>query len=440
MPPSQVNGEWALQCAQLDSIVPLRMNRILLVDDDGLVIRSYRDRLSAHGFQVNSSLDANAAITVLRTAQPDLVVLDLMMPGLSGVEVLKFIRSEPRLATTPVVVLTNAYMNDLGRQAGALGVEKALLKSQCTPSVLMAVIDEILLARSKKLGGQTQTATPSSPSVSKEKDPGAAAVQTENQPALQPAKVAVRQGGDGSSAETRIGALAHGSDVSGHLRRLFQAFTRESSQEAQQQRLQDLYRKVHSLSAGADLAEYLQITQMMAVFEALLYVLLENPARIGPSTIRTVASLVDSVELLFQNARESGPRAALSALVLVVDDDPLSNRMALSGLQQAQLQAHTTEDPTIAWQLLNREHYDLFLLDIEMPGLNGFELCKRLRALPKYAKTPVIYVTNHSDFENRAKGTLSGGGDLIAKPILPIELAAKVMMHLMRSRVGAKRI
>ena len=70
-----------------------------------------------------------------------------------------------------------------------------------------------------------------------------------------------------------------------------------------------------------------------------------------------------------------------------------------------------------------------------MPALNGFELCKRLRALPAYQKTPVIYITGHTDFENRAKSTLSGGDDLIAKPILPMELAAKVLMHLLKSQM-----
>ena len=72
--------------------------------------------------------------------------------------------------------------------------------------------------------------------------------------------------------------------------------------------------------------------------------------------------------------------------------------------------------------------------DVEMPVLNGFELCERLRAVPSYEKTPVIFVTIHSDFESRAKSSLSGGDDLIAKPILPMELAAKVVMHLLKSQ------
>jgi CheY-like chemotaxis protein len=68
-----------------------------------------------------------------------------------------------------------------------------------------------------------------------------------------------------------------------------------------------------------------------------------------------------------------------------------------------------------------------------MPGLTGFELCEKLRALPQHAKTPVIFVTAFNNFENRKQSVLSGGGDLIAKPVSPLELALKVTIHLLKA-------
>jgi CheY-like chemotaxis protein len=82
---------------------------------------------------------------------------------------------------------------------------------------------------------------------------------------------------------------------------------------------------------------------------------------------------------------------------------------------------------------LARKHFDLVLLDIEMPQMTGFEVCRKLRMLPGYEKTPVIYVTAHSDFESRSRSIISGGNDLIAKPIFPIELAVKAVAHLIGS-------
>src|SRR5262249_49666234 len=100
------------------------MKRVLMVDDNALVLRTYRDRLSAHGIQVNTASSAAMAFSILRSAKPDLVVLDLMMPEVGGVDVLKFMRSEERLAQTPVVVLSDDCRNDSGRHAARLGIEK----------------------------------------------------------------------------------------------------------------------------------------------------------------------------------------------------------------------------------------------------------------------------------------------------------------------------
>src|SRR5207249_9628954 len=67
----------------------------------------------------------------------------------------------------------------------------------------------------------------------------------------------------------------------------------------------------------------------------------------------------------------------------------------------------------------------LFRSDINMPAMNGIELCQKLRCIPHHKKTPVIFVTLCGDFESRAQSLLSGGDDLISKPIAPVELIVK---------------
>ena len=351
------------------------MKKLLLVDDDAVVTRAYRDRLSAHGFQVNTAASGSAAIAILRAAKPDLVVLDLMMPDLSGVEVLKFIRSEPRLAATPVVVLTNAYLNDLGRQAAMIGIQKALLKAQCSPSVLMACIDELLEPkRAPERAGANATRPhdttrpllrpdlrqrsphpnaklllrlgPPPPRLRRPKPPT---------PRVQP-RARSRRASLGAKASADL--LAHAPTICADLRKLFQAVAQQPRNGPEQQkRLQDLYRRVHFLTAAAGLTEYAQLTQTAGVFEALLYVLMKEPARIGPSVLRTLANLVDFVELLFRHAGESVPGGPLSAQVLVVDDDPVSNRLVVSALREAQLDPRSTEDPLVAWQWANQRAF-----------------------------------------------------------------------------------
>jgi DNA-binding response OmpR family regulator len=70
-----------------------------------------------------------------------------------------------------------------------------------------------------------------------------------------------------------------------------------------------------------------------------------------------------------------------------------------------------------------------------MPNMSGFELCAKIRTLPQYAKTPVVFVTGLNDLENRANSSMSGGNDFIAKPFLFIELTVKALVHVLRSRM-----
>ena len=74
-----------------------------------------------------------------------------------------------------------------------------------------------------------------------------------------------------------------------------------------------------------------------------------------------------------------------------------------------------------------------------MPGMDGFELCTRLRNLPAHRKTPVVFVTSLSDFETRTSSTMSGGNDFIAKPFLFIELAVKALIFVLRGKIEAGR-
>src|SRR5262249_31929942 len=128
-------------------------------------------------------------------------------------------------------------------------------------------------------------------------------------------------------------------------------------------------------------------------------------------------------------ASRAAPRA------LVVDDDAVSSRALAIALRNARLDAAEAPDPEMALEALRQEQFDLILLDIEMPQMSGFKLCEKLRALPGYRKTPVIFVTVHTEFENRMHTVLSGGNDLISKPVFPIELAVKGLTHVFRSQL-----
>jgi CheY-like chemotaxis protein len=126
------------------------MKTILFVDDDAVVVEAYRKKLLEADFHVETASDGLAALKMLHATQPDVVVLDMMMPKFSGLEVLKYIRSTPALNNVRVIVLSNMQFGGEQREAAAGEAHKTLAKSECTPTILIDAINEVLTASADK--------------------------------------------------------------------------------------------------------------------------------------------------------------------------------------------------------------------------------------------------------------------------------------------------
>ena len=118
--------------------------------------------------------------------------------------------------------------------------------------------------------------------------------------------------------------------------------------------------------------------------------------------------------------------------VLIVDDDPFSARLIHGCLRDAGFLSSYCCDAHEALNIVISELPDLIVLDVAMPGMDGFNLCRRVRSHPALQFTPVIFVTRKGDLEQRVKGLEVGGNDYIAKPFEPQELVARVRSHLIR--------
>jgi len=385
------------------------MKKILLVDDDRLVLHLYSKKLEESGFEVQAVEDGMLAIKALTVAAPDLVVLDLMMPRLSGEDVLKFMASKPGLAKVAVVVLTNSFMTDQARLKAPFRISRAVTKGECTPARMLEIVCQLL--------GVIVAATPNRDAASDTQvgEPDTSLVNN----------------------EAREHFFKTAPDLLTDLRTVSEEFAVDPAAAGRSGNLADFYRLTHHLTGAAGLARLTNVGLMAGALEALLFELAEKPQFINPSTARTVTTSVEFLGQLIEDARAGHRSAVMSREVLVVDDDPLANRIAMSALSRANLKGQAVENPVTAVDLLLEKRFDLVLLDIEMPQMSGFELCRKLRSIPGYEQTPVIYVTAHSDFDSRSRGILAGGNDLIAKPIFPIELAVKAVTHLIRSRRSA---
>jgi CheY-like chemotaxis protein len=219
------------------------------------------------------------------------------------------------------------------------------------------------------------------------------------------------------------------------LRGQLQAVTKAGPGAGRVKQLQEMRRSMHALTGQAGLAGLQALAQMSEALEALLQELSKKPLQITPSTLRTVAAAVDFLATLCERGVVDADEAPSPASILVVDDEPLSRRAISRALEKAKLKSVNVEHPEVAYRMLSETRFDLVFLDVDMPAMNGFELCAQLRKLPGHQRTPVVFVTKLNDFASRAKTMTSGGNDFIAKPFLFMELAVKALVYLLRARL-----
>jgi|APCry1669191812_1035378.scaffolds.fasta_scaffold13234_2 CheY-like chemotaxis protein len=393
------------------------MKKILIIEDDQIVANVYRNKLAVEGYQAEVAFDGESGLKVMRTFQPQLIILDLMLPTISGVEVIKEVRKEPEFAKTPIIVFSNTYLTNLIQDAWRAGANKCLSKANCSPKDFIDVVRHTI--------GDSGAIPQANPTASEFSPAKPASLAGENDNEFQ--------------ADLRKTFIESLPATLYSLRIGLQGLIKSENEMTRLRHVYDLYRRVHALNGNAGLAGLVLIAHMAAAFEALLKEIYEKPKNINSSTIRTTAAAVDFLGMLFDRTPLFERQEIPASKILVVDDEVISRRAIVYALEKAKLKSVNVEEPEQALQLLAENDFDLIFLDVDMPGMTGYELCAKLRAMPHLKKTPVVFVTSLNDFDNRTSSTMAGGNDFIAKPFLFIELTVKALIYVLRARLQASR-
>ena len=455
------------------------MKKILIIEDDPIVAHIYRTRLEKEAYSVETCADGQSGFYRIHEFNPDGILLDLMLPKMNGIDILKKIRAQNKFAQVPIVVFTNAYVPNMIQEAFSAGASQVFNKATLTPRQILDALHVLLNggkaaaetnilglpSTPRSLSGTSLLNKPpvdplsslSEPSFHAPQDPSYGSPpppsnyiyaneyskSPSNPPPYsngpQPSLLGPQISSDDSAflAELHDSFVAAKPETLTALRKLLQDFTK-TPDATREPHLLALYRKVHALTGSAGIAGFADIAQMTAALEVLLKELSEKPKNINASTLRTVAHSIDFIGELFK-LTEHRTGDLPPANILVVDDEILSRRAITYALEKASLKSINVEDPAVALKMASEEPYDVIFLDVQMPGMDGFELCTKIRALPSNKHTPIIFVTSLTDFKSRAKSSLSGGTDLIAKPFMFIELTVKAITHVLRSQLLPKR-
>ena len=120
------------------------MAKILIVEDDPLMSRMYQKIFTFEGYEVEMAGDGQEGLEKTRSGKPTLILLDIMMPKMNGLQVLEKLKADPETKTIPVVMLTNLAGQQDAETALSKGAVKYIIKSEYEPKQVANMVKEIL--------------------------------------------------------------------------------------------------------------------------------------------------------------------------------------------------------------------------------------------------------------------------------------------------------
>jgi len=140
--------------------MPGKAKTILFVEDSEVERLAYQRILERAGYQVQAARDGLEGLRLLHNIVPDLILLDLVLPKFDGVEVLKFVRSDARLKTVPIVIFSTNSILEAQDEPLLDGANRRLLKCQCNPAMMLETIHDIFAEQDAGTSGNSEK-TPS---------------------------------------------------------------------------------------------------------------------------------------------------------------------------------------------------------------------------------------------------------------------------------------
>ncbi len=120
------------------------MKKILVIEDDKFLRELISQKLASEGYDVAEAVDGDKGIESVKLEKPDLVLLDLIIPGIDGFEVLAKMKADPELAKIPIIILSNLGQKDDIEKGLEMGANDYLIKAHFTPGEIVEKIESII--------------------------------------------------------------------------------------------------------------------------------------------------------------------------------------------------------------------------------------------------------------------------------------------------------
>ena len=364
--------------------------RILLLIEDPLMADFFTDKLEAAGFELMSARASCDGVNRFRNEGADLILVDPIFSTGDGLDAIRAIREHS--ATVPILILGNLPRN-LIREAQSIGMTQLVFTTLNPFDTVLTAIDPFLPIPIRAYTSGLKF------SESHWMDSCIASA---------PTTIKAMRLDAYSFAKTRTNAPL-----------LFALFS-----------------EAHLLAERLAAVGLVPLWKMARSIEMLVYDLYEMPEEISDSTVRTAVQAVDFLGTLFDPAVIPLLSDPVGSAILAVDDEPMVLQTISQAMEKVGLVPTCALHASDALGFLQKTEFKLVLLDIGLPSVNGFDICKQAREIPLCKKTPMVFLTGMTTFQNRALSTLSGGNDFIGKPFNLFELGTKALSWVLKGQLS----
>jgi PAS domain S-box-containing protein len=408
---------------------PLTGRRVLLVEDNDFNRDIAAEVLTELGISFTIAVNGQEAVDLVTTRPFDLVLMDIQMPVMDGLTATKLIRADDRFRSLPILAMTAHAMSGNRERSLDAGMNDHITKPISFDELTMSLI-------------QWMPAGPVTPSAKAETPSPNLTVEDSIPDQLPPFDIpAALLRNNGKPKLIHKLLLTFHERYAHAIGELKEDLAAHKDQEAQ--------RLAHSLKSLAAALEANQLADAaFAVEKALraglretLSLLIDSlekelvPAVAAASTILPMSSGLPDEVPATDSASKSRPA------ILVIDDETSVHDLLVDVFHDDYevLDAH---DGVTGLQLAKLKSPDLILLDVMMPGLDGYEVCEQLKKDPQTKEIAVLFLTGARDVHSEIKGLLLGATDFVSKPIHSAALKARVtnQINLKKAQDGLLRL
>ncbi len=406
----------------------MRDETILIIEDDDLNLKLVESLLELGRYRVLKAMDAETGISLMREHSPDLVLMDIRLPGMDGLQATRLIKQDPELRDIPVIALTAQAM---------VGDEADALRAGCSGYFSKPIDTRSFLATLQSFIGERKKKSEASKRI--QFDRKARILVVDDDPLNVKLLTAKLESAEYDTIEAYSGqeGLDKAVTESPDLLLLdvmmpnmdgFEVTRRLKSDPITSHipiilvtALDEKEGKARGLEAGADdfLNKPIKNIELQARVRSLV----------------DLKRYRDQVSDQRQVREQLGPTSQHSGLcyerehiptVILVEDDETEAQMIQYYLDGEPLQVQLYTDGETALKRVREGKVDLILLDILLPDMNGFEVCRLLKENEETRDIQILVVTCLGDLESKLKGIEIGADDYLVKPIDEKELKARI--------------